>query len=313
MVDTQSDSTPPGSLPLALIVGDAPRGTGWLRHLLEANGYGALTLTAGREALAVARGAIVDVIAIDTQLTDMDGVTLCRLLRTDVRVSAATPVLLVSPEPLPGADRLEGLRAGAWDCVDPAISPEDLLLRVQAFVRARREAEQQRGAGLVDPASGLYNRQGLARRVREIGSQAYRERSALACVALGIEVPSGPQAELVIRRCTEALKTSARVSDVVGRLAVQEFAVVAPSTGPKGAVQLAQRLARSLDTAAAHAWRGAPAVRFRAGYESVANVGYEPMEPMELLARATAALRTGRPEPGLDWLRRYEAGGSATV
>src|SRR5947207_3231881 len=109
MVDTQSDSTPPGSLPLALIVGDAPRGTGWLRHLLEANGYGALTLTAGREALAVARGAIVDVIAIDTQLTDMDGVTLCRLLRTDVRVSAATPVLLVSPEPLPGADRLEGL------------------------------------------------------------------------------------------------------------------------------------------------------------------------------------------------------------
>jgi len=54
-------------------------------------------------------------------------------------------------------------------------------------------------------------------------------------------------------------------------------------------------------------------VRFRAGYESVANVGYEPMEPMELLARATAALRTGRPEPGLDWLRRYEAGGSSTV
>ena len=313
MVDTQSDSTPPGSLPLALIVGDAPRGTGWLRHLLEANGYGALTLTAGREALAVARGAIVDVIAIDTQLTDMDGVTLCRLLRTDVRVSAATPVLLVSPEPLPGADRLEGLRAGAWDCVDPAITPEELLLRIQAFVRARREAEQQRGAGLVDPASGLYNRQGLARRVREIGSQAYRERSALACVALGIEVPSGPQAELVIRRCTEALKTSARVSDVVGRLAVQEFAVVAPSTGPKGAVQLAQRLARSLDTAAAHAWRGAPAVRFRAGYESVANVGYEPMEPMELLARATAALRTGRPEPGLDWLRRYEAGGASTA
>src|SRR5439155_62458 len=142
--------------------------------------------------------------------------------------------------------------------------------------------------------TGLYNRQGLARRVREIGSQAYRERSALACVALGLEVPSGPQAELVVRRCTEALKTAARVSDVVGRLAVQEFAVVAPSTGPQGAVQLAQRLARSLGAAAAHSWPGAPALRLRAGYESVANVGYEPMEPMELLARATSAVRTGR-------------------
>ncbi len=291
MVELQSDSTPPGALPLALIVGDAARGTGWLRHFLEANGFGALTLTTGREALAVARGAPIDVIAIDIQLSDMDGVALCRLLRDDVRVSAATPVLLVSPSPLLGAARLEGLRAGAWDCVDPTTHPEDLLLRVQA---------------LVDPASGLYNRQGLARRVREIGSQAYRERSALACVALGLEVASGPQAELVVQRCVEALKTSARVSDVIGRLAVQEFAVVAPSTGPQGAVQLAQRLARSIGAAAAHAGQGSPSVRFRAGYESVANVGYEPMEPMELLARATAALRTGRPEPGLDWLRRYE-------
>ena len=265
-----------------------------------------MTLNSGREALAIARGAPIDVIAIDMQLSDMDGVTLCRLLRDDMRVSAATPLLLVSPSPLLGVARLEGLRAGAWDCVDPATHPEDLLLRVQAFVRGRRESERQRGAGLVDPPSGLYNRQGLARRVREIGSQAYRERSALACVALGLEVASGPQWEQVVRRCVEALKTSARVSDVIGRLAPQEFAVVAPSTGPQGAVQLAQRLARSIGAAAAHAGQGSPPLRFRAGYESVANVGYEPMEPMELLARATAALRTGRPEPGLDWLRRYE-------
>ena len=225
MVELQSDSTPPGALPLALIVGDAPRGSGWLRYLLEANGYGALTLNSGREALAIARGAPIDVIAIDMQLSDMDGVTLCRLLRDDMRVSAATPLLLVSPSPLLGVARLEGLRAGAWDCVDPATHPEDLLLRVQAFVRGRRESERQRGAGLVDPPSGLYNRQGLA---------------------------------------------------------------------------------RSIGAAAAHAGQGSPPLRFRAGYESVANVGYEPMEPMELLARATAALRTGRPEPGLDWLRRYE-------
>src|SRR5947208_15192188 len=306
MVELQSDSTPPGALPLALIVGDAPRGSGWLRYLLEANGYGALTLNSGREALAIARGAPIDVIAIDMQLSDMDGVTLCRLLRDDMRVSAATPLLLVSPSLLLGVARLEGLRAGACDCVDPATHPEDLLLRVQAFVRGRRESERQRGAGLVDPPSGLYNRQGLARRVREIGSQAYRERRALACVAVGLEVASGPQWEQVVRRCVEALKTSARVSDVIGRLAPQEFAVVAPSTGPQGAVQLAQRLARSIGAAAAHAGQGSPPLRFRAGYESVANVGYEPMEPMELLARATAALRTGRPEPGLDWLRRYE-------
>src|SRR3989449_2198323 len=60
-------------------------------------------------------------------------------------------------------------------------------------VQARRDADQARAGGLLDPVTGLYNRQGLARRARELGSQAFREHGPLACIvlALDVEPPGG--------------------------------------------------------------------------------------------------------------------------
>ena len=52
-------------------------------------------------------------------------------------------------------------------------------------------------------------------------------------------------------------------------------------------------------------------MRVRCGYEAVANVGYAPIEPVDLLVRASTALRTGRAESG-GWLRRFDEGASAS-
>ncbi len=52
-------------------------------------------------------------------------------------------------------------------------------------------------------------------------------------------------------------------------------------------------------------------LRVRCGYEAVANVGYAPIEPVDLLVRASTALRTGRAEGG-SWLRRFDDGASTT-
>jgi len=49
----------------------------------------------------------------------------------------------------------------------------------------------------------------------------------------------------------------------------------------------------------------APAVRVRCGYEAVANVGYAPIEPVDLLVRAAAAVRTGKVDSA-NWLRRFD-------
>jgi len=99
------------------------------------------------------------------------------------------------------------------------------------------------------------------------------------------------------------------MSDVVGRLSALEFAVLAPGTDAGGARRLAERLTQSIHarTTPPDAAHAAPGVRVRCGYEAVANMGYAPIEPVELLVRASAALRTGKEELG-GWIRRFDAG-----
>ncbi len=219
-----------------------------------------------------------------------------------------------------GRDALERARAAHPDViiVDADLSDQEGVELCRALRADPRitDADRARAEGLLDPLSGLYNPQGLARRARELGSQAFREHGPLACVAVALDLEQGEDAGAAeetdgaaVVRCVNALKSSARLSDVVGRLSATEFAVLAPGTDAGGARRLAERLAQSIHTRTTppDAARAAPAVRVRCGYEAVANMGYAPIEPVELLVRASAALRTGKPEAG-GWIRRFDEG-----
>src|SRR5881409_763312 len=83
--------------------------------------------------------------------------------------------------------------AGAWECIAPPHDADEILLKIGAYVHAKLDADRARSEGLLDSATRLYNRQGLARRARELGAQAYRDHGALACVVFALDIdPSGP-------------------------------------------------------------------------------------------------------------------------
>jgi len=311
------DRAQPTGLPLVLLAGE--RGTEWLARLLEGGGYAVLRERTGRHALERARAVQPDAVIVDAELPDMNPIEICRALRHDAGITISTPILVcltgAPPDPPARDERLAALRAGAWDCIAPPHEADEILLKVDAFVHAKLDADRARAEGLLDPVTGLYNRQGLARRARELGSQAFREHSALACVVLALDfaltdLPDAP----AVAHGVQALKTAARVSDVIGRLSPAEFAVLAPGTDASGARRLAERLAVSLQAAvqaaagAGPAGGATPALRVRCGYEAVANVGYAPTDPVELLVRASAALRTGRADVVGGSIRRFEQG-----
>src|SRR3989440_3668291 len=296
-----SDQTPRAGLPLVLLAGDHPDDTNWLRNLLEPAGYAVLREPSGRYALERARGTEPDVIIVDAELPDMAGVELCRLLRADPRVSSSTPLLLAFREHASREQRTAALRSGAWECIAPPHEADEILLKIGAYVRAKLDADRARAEGLLDPITGLYNRQGLARRARELGSQAFREHGALACVVIALDVeataPASEGAGHVVVRCVHALKSSARLSDVVGRLSPTEFAVLAPGTDAAGARRLAERLASTVSVSGpsttgeppATGAAATPSPRVRCGYEAVANVGIAQNEPVVLLVRVAAS------------------------
>jgi diguanylate cyclase (GGDEF)-like protein len=303
-------------LPLALLADDREERTRWLARLLEEAGYAVLREHTARHTLERGRAAQPDLIIIGGDLPDMPGIELCRVLRGDARITRGTPIFLAPPEPGTREQRLAALREGAWEFITPPHDPDEIVLKANAYVRSKLESDRTRLEGLLDPQTGLYNHHGLARRARELASQAFREHSALACVALILDLEGGrvtgtQDAMETVAHGVHMLQATARRSDVVGRLGPAEFAVLAPGTDASGARRLAERLAGSMQVAMAPSASPGLGVPVRFGYEAVANVGYAPIEPTELLVRASAAVRTGKAEVG-GWIRRFDAAAATT-
>jgi diguanylate cyclase (GGDEF)-like protein len=101
----------------------------------------------------------------------------------------------------------------------------------------------------------------------------------------------------------QVLRATGRRSDAIGRVGPGEFAVIAPGTDRSGAVLLAERLARAVTTAARGS--GTPPPGLRVGYDAVGNARYTPIEPKNLLARATTALRAAKGQGDPGWIQGF--------
>jgi PleD family two-component response regulator len=284
--------------PLALLIGNREALMQPLRDWLEPAGYSLITASSGKEGLTRARKESPQLIVADAELPDLSSVELCHLLRADTLRSPATPILVASRDEIVRERRLAVLRAGAWECLVWPWDPDAVLLRLRTYVQGKVDLERARADGLVDPVTGLYNSRGLARRAREMGSHAFRSHQPLACVMLSIELApdaaSVPASELLSPVAT-ALQAIARPSDPKGRVSSTEFAIFAAGTDEAGAERMATRLSRAVENAIEVAGVPSGTFRVKAAYEAVANLTYSPMEPTELLTRATATLHATRP------------------
>lgn len=251
----------------------------------------------GALAVACANALRPDVIVIGIDLPDMSGAEACRLLRAHPRIGHNVPILLLSADAPTPEQRVAALEAGAWDFGRYPSGLVELSLKVQAYVQAKRNIDIALAESMVQPEAVVHNRQSMARRVRELGGLMARVRGSIACVVFAMDTDQAdPDTGTLVARAS-------RISDIVGSVRPSELAVIAPATDEAGAVVLAQRVQAHL---AREAFAGRAPASFAAGYDAVSNMGYRPMDPLALLARASAAVRVGRPEPGHPWLRRYE-------
>lgn len=303
-----TDRTPRTRPPLTLIANAQEWHSRSLESILGPHGYAVLRAYTGKQAIERAQTARPDLIILDTDLPDRDGFEICRELRADPSVSGSTPILITSPGHPSRQKRLEALRAGAWDFIGSALDGEELPLRLDAFVRAKLEVDRAREESLLDELTGLYNIRGLARRARELGSQAFRQKEAFACIVItpmpGATESTAQESNAVVGALAQVLRDTGRTSDAIGILGPGEFAVVAQGTDAPGAVRFAERLARAAANAV-----GVSPIRMAAGYDAVANYHEAPIEPSDMLMRASMAMRMSRSDTGQTGvlnIRRFE-------
>ena len=236
-----------------------------------------------------------DLIVLDDSLPDIDPLDASRALRDDPRVGSGVPILLVTASKPGSAQHHAALRAGVWEYVAHPFHAEELGEKLDGYLRWKLDVARARdGDGLAD-GTGLYTLRGLALRAQELMLQAFHHAASLACVALA---PGAGAVDLV----AGVLSAMRRRSDAIGRVGPGEFAVVAPGTDRAGAVLLAERVACAVRAAA----RDGELPGLRAGYDAVANARYAPIEPKNLLGRATSALRVAKTDGGgPGWIREF--------
>jgi DNA-binding response OmpR family regulator len=89
-----------------------------------------LTARTGAEALERALGEEIDLVVLDIILPEVDGLEVCRRLRTKTDV----PILMLSAK-TDEVDKVVGLELGADDYLTKPFSPRELVARVRALLR----------------------------------------------------------------------------------------------------------------------------------------------------------------------------------
>ena len=247
--------------------------------------------------------AAPDLIVLDDSLPDIDPFDASRALRDDPRVGSGVPILLVTAGKPTTAEHHAALRAGVWEYLAHPFQAEELGGKLDSYLLWKLEAARARDGDNLADEMGLYTLRGLALRAQELTLQAFHHAASLACVALAPVTEKPPDGghgavDLVAR----VLSAMGRRSDAIGRVGPGEFAVVAPGTDRAGAVLLAERVARAVQAAARDG--GLPALR--AGYDAVTNARYTPIEPKNLLGRATSALRVAKTDAASGWIKAFQ-------
>jgi two-component system alkaline phosphatase synthesis response regulator PhoP len=106
-----------------------------VRRYLEREGHTAVVVPDGRSAIDEVRRQPPDLLILDLMMPGIDGLDVCRILRSDY----ALPILMVTARSTE-ADLVLGLDLGADDYLTKPCSPRELMARVRALLRRAQRA-----------------------------------------------------------------------------------------------------------------------------------------------------------------------------
>lgn len=133
-----------------LVVDDETPILDLVRGYLERDGFDVETASDGPAALAAVRASRPDVVILDVMLPGLDGIEVCRQLRTFS--DAYVLMLTARGEEI---DRVMGLTVGADDYLVKPFSPRELVARVKALLRRPRTAGDAPSPGSDRVPAGL--------------------------------------------------------------------------------------------------------------------------------------------------------------
>ena len=110
-----------------------------LTRALALEGYDVQSVADGAQALEALRERPADVVVLDVMMPVVDGLTACRVLRSEKN---RVPILLLTAR-TETSDRVAGLDAGADDYLPKPFALDELLARLRALLRRSRPDDDE--------------------------------------------------------------------------------------------------------------------------------------------------------------------------
>lgn len=242
----------PENKPTVLLVDDSVDVHRLLQVRLRHEQLKLVGATKSREGLELARSLRPSTILLDLDMPDMDGFELLRALKDDP-ATQAVPVIILSG--LHGSeDKVTAFDLGATDYVTKPFDLAELRARLRASLRLDHLLRLLAERADVDGLTGLGNRAHFDKRWAEKVAECKRYGHSLSLAMLDVDffkrindTWGHPAGDEVLQGVAQLLLRECRTPDVLCRYGGEEFALIMPSTGPREALIVAERMRSAME------------------------------------------------------------------
>ncbi len=230
-----------------LVVDDQPTNIQAIYQIF-ASAHDVFMATSGQQALDFCRRTPPDLVLLDVEMSGMDGLEVCRLLKSGAE-TRDIPVIFVTANS--HSDNENACwDAGGVDFVNKPVNPTTLRNRVRAHLTLKFQVDLLREMAFVDGLTGVANRRLFDERLESEWRRCSRGRHPLSVIMIDIDYFKryndhyGHQiGDDCLRLVANALKSRIRRPyDLLARYGGEEFICLLPETDLDGATAMAEVL-----------------------------------------------------------------------
>jgi diguanylate cyclase (GGDEF)-like protein len=238
-----------------LIVEDDPVARKRLKITLLKAGHTVTSVENGRQALELYEKEFFPIVLTDWIMPEMDGLELCRCLRTNNFPGYVYIIILTAKDSKESI--ISGLDAGADDYITKPFHSAELQVRLKTAIRIlemekdfKLVNEKIRTLSITDPLTGCYNRAYISERLPKEIKKARRYQHPLSVVMCDLDHFKQVNDEyghhigdcLIKEFVNSTLESIRDDTDWLARYGGEEFLIVVPETDYRGAYIMAERL-----------------------------------------------------------------------
>lgn len=116
-----------------LIIEDDQETMEYTKQVLESAGFEVISSYTGKDVIKKILTESPDLILLDLTLPDIDGIDLCREIKSDFRFQSIPIIMLTARSST--EDKIVGFESGADDYIIKPYEPQELILRIKALLR----------------------------------------------------------------------------------------------------------------------------------------------------------------------------------